>query len=213
MHRLNQAGKSSKSGKPWVLRDTIDAILADLDRAARTTQHDWLLSPEAASDAFESCSQQIGNTARYTAPMESSTVMTSPTSTNTIKSFEGPFEGMGISGWNDLEMSNVESPTECATKCLGDPRCLSFDYGARGSVKGECWLSTANRASVGSAFSSWELYDYYELKSEADIAMMKSQSNDEKQSSTDELAPSSKVSRPSIGMIMLLQFGFWSFKL
>jgi hypothetical protein len=214
---LNQAGKSSKSEKPWVLRYTIDAILADLDSAARTTQRDWLLSPEAASDAFESCSQQVESTARYTAPMESSTVMNSPTGMNAITSFEGPFEGMGISGWNDLEMSNVEGPANCATKCLRDPRCLSFDYGARGSVKGECWLSTANRASVGSAFSSWEMYDYYELKSEADIAMMKSQSKDEKQSSTDETAPASKASSPLIGMMMrmmmLIQLGFWSFKL
>merc|ERR1719321_1087176 len=100
-------------------------------------------------------------------------------------------------------MSNVAGPTECATKCLGNARCRSFDYGARGTVKGECWLSTANRASVGSAFSRWELYDYYELKSEADIAMMKSQSNDEKQGSIDDVAPASKASSPLVGMLML----------
>jgi len=201
---LNQAWKSSKSEKAFALRYTIDAILADLGGAARTTQRDWLLSPEAASDAFESCSQQVDSTSRYTPLIESSPVTTPPTSENTIQSFEGPFEGMGITGWNDLEIANVEGPTECATKCLGDPRCLSFDYGARGTVKGECWLSTANRASVGSAFKIWEKYDYYELKSEADVAMMKSKSND--------CCDASKASRPLIGMLLLIQFGFWSFR-
>merc|ERR1712025_1024219 len=86
--------------------------------------------------------------------------------------FIGPFKGMGISGYNDLGSSKVRDPLECATKCLNDARCRSFDYGARQEVQGECWLSTANRRTAGSAFSSWDLYDYYERRAENNENLM-----------------------------------------
>jgi hypothetical protein len=71
--------------------------------------------------------------------------------------------GFGITGHNDLGRHTVSDPEECASLCRESPLCRSFDYGARQHVTGECWLSTADRASVGSAYSSrWALYDYYE---------------------------------------------------
>lgn len=78
------------------------------------------------------------------------------------ESFQGPFVGMGISGWNDLGSFNGKTVPDCLAECLKQPRCKSVDYGARGKVQGECWLSTADRKSVGTAYSAWELYDYYE---------------------------------------------------
>merc|ERR1719491_776613 len=76
--------------------------------------------------------------------------------------FKGPFEAMGISGHNDLGASKVSTAEECAVKCRKLSNCRSFDLGVRGKVAGECWLSTANRASAGSAYTAWALYDYYE---------------------------------------------------
>ena len=76
--------------------------------------------------------------------------------------FTGPFEGMGISGYNDLGSALASGPAECADRCADLAACQSFDWGAREHVHGECWLSTANRASAGDAYSQWPLYDYYE---------------------------------------------------
>jgi len=56
----------------------------------------------------------------------------------------------------------LSSPGECAKKCRDHSECRSFDWGARSQVRGECWLSTANRASAGGYYTSWPLYDYYE---------------------------------------------------
>jgi hypothetical protein len=83
-------------------------------------------------------------------------------STNTVPGFVGPFEGMGISGFNDLGNAPAHGPTECAGRCADLAACQSFDWGARDGVRGECWLSTANRASAGGAYTHWPLYDYYE---------------------------------------------------
>ena len=83
-------------------------------------------------------------------------------STNTVPGFVGPFEGMGISGFNDLGNAPAFGPTECAGRCADLEACRSFDWGARDGVRGECWLSTANRASAGNAYTHWPLYDYYE---------------------------------------------------
>lgn len=75
----------------------------------------------------------------------------------------GPFERMGISSHNDLGSFQVGSPAECGARCLRNPDCRSFDYGARDRVTGECWLSTATRASAAEgAYESWPSYDYYE---------------------------------------------------
>merc|ERR1712137_1282923 len=81
-----------------------------------------------------------------------------------VSGFLGPFEGMGITGYNDLGSFAVEDPRDCASRCSATPDCRSFDYGARGKVLGECWLSTATRESAPSAYSSWQLYDYYEVQ-------------------------------------------------
>ena len=79
-----------------------------------------------------------------------------------MQGFAGPFEGMGISGYNDLGSAPASGPAECAGRCANHAACRSFDWGAREHVHGECWLSTANRASAGDAYSQWPLYDYYE---------------------------------------------------
>jgi hypothetical protein len=78
--------------------------------------------------------------------------------------FDGPFVGMGITGHNDFAMLSVNSPHECAEACTKTAGCRSFDYGARGSVAGECWLSLADRKSAGHAYQSWKLYNYYEIR-------------------------------------------------
>ena len=79
-----------------------------------------------------------------------------------LPGFVGPFERMGISGFNDLGHSSAFSPGECADRCAAMAACNSFDWGARGHARGECWLSTADRATAGHAFEAWELYDYFE---------------------------------------------------
>lgn len=84
--------------------------------------------------------------------------------------FEGPFVGMGITGHNDFPMMAVNDAAECAEACTRTAECSSFDYGARGQVSGECWLSRADRESVGDAFQSWKLYDYYEMKAAGNTA-------------------------------------------
>ena len=52
-------------------------------------------------------------------------------------------------GHNDLGYIHSLTPAECATLCLEHTDCMSFDFGARDTVKGDCILSTANRASAG----------------------------------------------------------------
>jgi hypothetical protein len=97
-----------------------------------------------------------------------------------VEGFDGPFIGMGISGHNDFAAMSVNNPAECGEACTQTAGCRSFDYGARGSVAGECWLSLADRDSAGSAYESWGLYNYYEVKSastdvaSADAATIKS---------------------------------------
>merc|ERR1711935_690046 len=56
----------------------------------------------------------------------------------------------------------------CANLRLDTALCSSFDYGARENVEGECWLSTADRNSAGSAYTEWVHYDYYEMVSSTD---------------------------------------------
>jgi len=84
--------------------------------------------------------------------------------------FDGPFVGMGITGHNDFARMFVSNPVECAKECAKTAGCNSFDHGARGQVAGECWLSLADRGSVGHAFRSWPLYNYYELKPQPAIS-------------------------------------------
>jgi len=79
-----------------------------------------------------------------------------------VEGFIGPIVGMGITGFNNLGFWSLDSNLECAEKCLQEPRCKSFDWGARGAAKRHCFLSTADRASAGSAYSKWTLYDYFE---------------------------------------------------
>jgi len=85
------------------------------------------------------------------------------TASGSMAGVVGPVVGMGISGHNDLGMIPNTTPERCLELCRAKARCRSMDYGARGGVKGDCWLSTADRASVGGAYESWAGYDYYEL--------------------------------------------------
>jgi len=87
--------------------------------------------------------------------------------------FDGPFVGMGITGYNDFELLSVNDPSECAEICMKTDQCRSIDYGSSGRVVGECWMSRANRESVGSAYKSWPLYTYYEIKGTSSDTPMK----------------------------------------
>jgi len=109
----------------------------------------------------------------------------------TAEGFNGPFVGMGISGHNDFAMIRVNMPAECADACKKTANCRSFDYGARGQVIGECWLSLADRKSAGNAYESWELYDYYEIEETSpDAATTKATGNPETETalSKDDMA-------------------------
>merc|ERR1719247_2841522 len=90
----------------------------------------------------------------------------SPSMAKVMGSFEGPFERMGITDENHFGKMKVNSPMECAKLCMAKSDCRSFDYGARGHVAGECWLSRANRKSAGNLYTRWEAYDYYERKTD-----------------------------------------------
>jgi hypothetical protein len=103
-------------------------------------------------------------------------VVRKPLTDGTIDGFLGPFVGLAITGFNDLGFSRLEgvenNPEVCAAKCLATDGCKSIDFGTREAQGdeysdeytqgGECWLSTATRASAGEAFTSWPTYDYYE---------------------------------------------------
>lgn len=149
----------------------------------------WLPDPGAASElAAQSCSGFVAASASPSSSATSTTAAGPMTSTPSMPNadpssassatgvpsigsselltgtakFQGPFVGMGITGYNDLGRHLVSNPLECAEKCARTQQCRSFDYGARGSVRGECWLSTADRASAGLAYTPWGKYDYYE---------------------------------------------------
>eukprot|EP00927_Polykrikos_kofoidii_P029729 TRINITY_DN25655_c0_g1_i1.p1 TRINITY_DN25655_c0_g1~~TRINITY_DN25655_c0_g1_i1.p1 ORF type:complete len:472 (-),score=39.81 TRINITY_DN25655_c0_g1_i1:127-1542(-) len=154
---------TSKSERAWLLRQTLDALLADL--GAGNSRKAWLPTDQAAAEGLEACQAELqaqGNSSGggSTPPGLAHSGQTS--SVTSFLSFLGPFSGMGISGYNDLGQFTVGSAAECADRCLALPRCRSFDHGARGQIEGQCWLSTANRASAGSAYTTWTMYDYYE---------------------------------------------------
>mmetsp|Transcript_127406 Transcript_127406/g.231593 ORF Transcript_127406/g.231593 Transcript_127406/m.231593 type:complete len:591 (-) Transcript_127406:81-1853(-) len=96
--------------------------------------------------------------------------------------FSGPNVGWGITGHNDLGSYDSETADSCMEKCRANPECKSFDYGARGSVQGECWLSTADRISAASAYSNrWQMYDYYEkvtMSADGEVVNAGSKAND-----------------------------------
>lgn len=177
---LQKAATGTKELKAWVLRMAFDAILADLAGTARVSESrypsnvrgSWLPprgdtgSPGICAGLADLSSSVQASTApasAATANSATTTLQSSMDSMDVLSRFVGPFTGMGISGWNDLGSSRVSDPSQCATKCLRTAGCKSFDYGARGSVTGECWLSTADRAIAGNAYKAWRLYDYYEL--------------------------------------------------
>mmetsp|Transcript_68289 Transcript_68289/g.177356 ORF Transcript_68289/g.177356 Transcript_68289/m.177356 type:complete len:562 (-) Transcript_68289:191-1876(-) len=167
------ASSSSKPTQAWVLRKAFDAILADIAGSARkadsaypaSIRGSWLLEPGVGSEDCDDLEESLMPDKASPAP--------SPAPAAAIDGFLGPFVGMGISGYNDLGSSKVSSPQACADKCQRDSRCRSFDYGARNGdrerVKGECWLSTANRESAGAAYRAWSLYDYYERSSDGGL--------------------------------------------
>lgn len=168
----------SRSDKAWILRLGIDTILADQTGSGRPSSMnygsaagaDWVPAQGAASEIVsETCLWML---AGHSGASSSGNAMAAPApdpapvTTSGMSDFLGPFVAMGITGYNDFDLRRVSSPTECAELCRANAKCNSFDYGARGQVLGECWMSMATRQSAGSAFSRWELYDYYERRSE-----------------------------------------------
>mmetsp|Transcript_136047 Transcript_136047/g.322399 ORF Transcript_136047/g.322399 Transcript_136047/m.322399 type:complete len:656 (+) Transcript_136047:56-2023(+) len=147
----------------WALRRALDAARADAVQMPRVleerypdeAQGRWLPEPNQRPPAGlcqglidrtkADINLELGSTAR-----------------SSLLSFEGPFVAKSIKGLNSKHMQ-VHSPAECAQLCLERTHCKSFDYGADGTVMGECYLNTANRTSAGSAFQTQRLYDYYEL--------------------------------------------------
>jgi hypothetical protein len=182
--RAAQGGSTSKAERAWVLRRTLDALGADLMGVPRNAdsfypavvRDGWLPGAGATSALANACAawQYIDATGYggidHDDIITSSSVMDgalTPSCTSgsaALTDFFGPFEHMGISGHNDFALTTVSGPDECARLCRCEPNCLSFDFGARGSVSGECWRSLANRATAGHAYSRWRMYDYYELK-------------------------------------------------
>jgi hypothetical protein len=188
---VKAAATTSKEDQAWFLRRAFDTIIADEAGNPRpsTTGYpmnirgNWLPNGAVASKtAAEACSAWTANWdagAAAAPPAVVSTPNKDMSSTNgmtgsgvsgnsvagmdALLSFVGPFIGMGITDNNDWRRRFVLNPSECAEICRSNPECRSFDYGARGKVNGECWQSLATRDSAGSAYTKWELYDYYEL--------------------------------------------------
>jgi transforming growth factor-beta-induced protein len=166
-----------RSSNAWILRRAIDAIYQDAEGHTRNSAH---LYPEFAQGAWlpgtdaapsKECVWMLEGHAypKMMAAMAapSPTPATpSPSSldgvSGDVNGFLGPFVEKGISGHNDFDLVYVQNPRECAELCQQTNNCRSFDYGARSNVLGECWRSTANRESAGSAYERWEKYDYYE---------------------------------------------------
>jgi len=169
---LLRARSGTRREKSWAFRRMFDAILADEGGMPRYDQNrypvelqgSWLPDPGAAQEP--SCSALFGEVAGFSPSLSTSRPSSSSAEEDQgdkgLGGFLGPFEMMGISGYNDLGRHTVAEPAQCAAHCRRDSRCRSFDFGARGRVAGECWLSTANRDSARSAYTRWPLYDYYE---------------------------------------------------
>jgi len=175
---------ASSAIEAWALRRAFDAIMADASAQSRKSesryisevQGTWL--PEAgepSAAAAAACSTILipgpassDEVASVTAPvMESNADDAALLGSNAndavlSKNFDGPYVGMGITGHNDFGVVVVNSPEDCAKRCIANSECRSFDYGARSSVTGQCWISKANRASVGNQYEAWPAYDYYE---------------------------------------------------
>jgi len=186
--RMAMHGAGSDQKRAWALRKAMDAIIADsggYDRKSDSrypgyVQGSWLPAKGSSGDegicaGVADLSSSGGDShasadslaANNMEPDANGMNAAAPSGDMKVDGFLGPFEGMGISGWNDLQNYKPKSRADCASLCLANPRCRSFDYGARGNVKGECWLSTANREIAGNAYSAWRLYDYYELSSDS----------------------------------------------
>lgn len=213
---LAGASNPSANSAAWVLRRAFDIVVAV--KAGKCGEgfppEDDVLAPSpsagtpaAGTPAAAASTELVGDLADY---------------------FDGPFKGMGISGANDLTMFQGKSAEACLEECLKNTRCKSVDYGARGGAAGECWLSTADRASAGSAFSAWELYDYYERKlpneegpspspssQPEEVSFVVDQSTDEKGSQPDDTLDTASSADRSIhvsgsGIAMLLLPLMWT---
>eukprot|EP00440_Ansanella_granifera_P025574 gb/GFBE01027771.1/.p1 GENE.gb/GFBE01027771.1/~~gb/GFBE01027771.1/.p1 ORF type:complete len:690 (+),score=127.26 gb/GFBE01027771.1/:1-2070(+) len=179
---LTRAATGSNAEQAWVLRMAFDAIAADVlgnpresaSRYPAEVRGSWLPgageaeAPGSCAGLADLSSSLVDSTTGIN--IAATTRQPSIAGTANDNTFLGPFVGMGISGYNDLGQFSVRSPDECKELCLKNAQCKSFDHGARGSVSGECWLSTANRASAPSSYTAWELYDYYE-RSDAPVNM------------------------------------------
>ena len=104
-----------------------------------------------------------GERTSFDAPMAPSTTVSiyNMHAKSNVVAFVGPLTRMGISGFNNLGYYTVNTPAACGAKYQANSRCRSFDHGARDGVAGECWLSSADRASAGHAYKVCPLYDYY----------------------------------------------------
>lgn len=214
---LQQAASGTKELKAWVLRRAFDAILADLagsdrvreSRYPSNVQGNWLPprgdtgSPGACAGLADLSTSGQVSTASADATAAAATT-TIESSMDVLSRFARPFTGMGISGWNDLGSSRVSDPKQCAMKCLRIASCKSFDYGARGSVAGECWLSTADRAIAGNAYTAWNLYDYYELSTTTGVTASVASSaitGATASGAASSSRPQSDVSKDSVGSL------------
>jgi len=155
-----------RRGSAWALRRALDAARADVAGEERVleiryppeAQGSWLLE-RGQRPPSGLCQGLIDWT-----PNDISLELGADRSS--LNSFEGPFVAKSIAGLN-VQHRQVHSPAECAQLCLETAGCASFDYGADGTVIGECWLNTANRTSAGSAFRTHRLFDYYERQEDA----------------------------------------------
>lgn len=205
--RAAQGESTSKAERAWALRRAMDALLADATGVPRnansqypaSVQGAWLPSAAGAAGAeANSCAalQYIDATgyAGGSYAGASSTITESgdadgctvPSGSTALADFLGPFREMGISYHNDFGLITASSPEDCARRCRCQPNCRSFDFGARGRVSGECWMSLADRASAGDAYTRWPLYDYYEMKADGVASM----ADDPLLGGTDDEAPS-----------------------
>ncbi|CAE7942197.1 TGFBI [Symbiodinium sp. KB8] len=151
-----------RRGSAWSLRRALDAAHADLAGEERIlgvrypleAQGSWLLQ-RGQRPPSGLCRGLVDRTS------VDINLELGASDRSSLSRFSGPFVAMSIEGRN-VQHRQVHSPAECAQLCLETDGCASFDYGADGSVVGECWLKWANRTSAGSAFRTHRLFDYYE---------------------------------------------------
>jgi uncharacterized surface protein with fasciclin (FAS1) repeats len=168
----------TRTEKAFKYRRAMDVITADINGQNRPAAGNYpaaaqgLWPEEAPTEATKECLLMLyGHSGFKSIPSLGSAedIMNVPIVVDqtggAVEYFLGPFVAMGISDNNDYGLVAVSGPRECAQRCLQEPKCRSFDYGARDRVQGDCWMSKADRVSAASKYTTWAWYDYYELKS------------------------------------------------